>query len=495
MGHFAPHRARRLGAIATAAALCFALAPINGAHAGGLPDEGKCPTFGGRPGDDRAEDATPTRVREGMVLNYSDLVLLRELIPSEVWRHRNVFFFDGMRMEIGGCHRRYPVPHHYSSATEQFSSQASLDENGDLWGYVAGTPFPPETIELNDPDAGARWAWNLEHRNRGAGPHGRFRITDMPSRIGGIQVFTGEFFHLRTSHRADLVDSDFAVPGSEESLFIGGGRFNTPFNARHLAWRQMRPVETERNFEKTDSTFVYVPTMRKVRRAATAWVDGMYTPRYRIGGDHGGGAIPVGSQEGLLPAGSINPTSALSAAITEHIPAGFNDLALRPNAYVWRVLGEREVLAPMNATRSGWPFDEDRNFGAMGLSVGSDRWDVRYAIVIEGSARNRGEAHDLIQIYVDYQTSLPLFIVTRKGRGRIVDIGIPVHRFSGDIVDYPNWPGDRRAQLFDPVAAVFFHVADGGSGWRREAYDMRSVPPENKSLRRMTSTDFLVRGH
>jgi hypothetical protein len=178
------------------------------------------------------------------------------------------------------------------------------------------------------------------------------------------------------------------------------------------------------------------------------------------------------------------------------LPAGFNDFSLRPNAYVWRVLGKREVLAPINATRSGYPYEPDRNFGASGLSVGSDRWEVRYALVIEGAAKTAGLAFDSITIYVDHQTSLPLYLITRRKRGLIVDVGIPVHRFSGDVVDYPNWPrAEQRAQLFDPVAAVYFHAADGGSGWRRESFDVRSIPPPNKSLRKMTTTDTLVRGH
>jgi hypothetical protein len=468
---------------------------LAGRAAAGLPEEGDCPALGGRPGDRLAEDAVPSLIREGMLLTYTDLVMLRDLIPAEVWRNRNVFFFDGMRMEIGPCHRRYPVPSYFAEATAQFSGRANVDDEGNLWGYVAGMPFPPESIAADDPAAGVKWAWNLELRNRGAGPHGHFRITDMPSRMGGTQTYTGDFFQLRTRHRADLPDTEFSYPGSDENIWVGGGSFDEPFEARHLAWRQMRPVEAERRYSHPDNTFVYVPTMRKVRRSATAWVDGMYTPRYRVGGDWGGGSIATGSN-GLVPTGAVSPNSALSAAVTEHLPAGFNDFSLRPNAYVWRVLGKREVLAPINATRSGYPYEPDRNFGASGLSVGSDRWEVRYALVIEGAAKTAGLAFDSITIYVDHQTSLPLYLITRRKRGLIVDVGIPVHRFSGDVVDYPNWPrAEQRAQLFDPVAAVYFHAADGGSGWRRESFDVRSIPPPNKSLRKMTTTDTLVRGH
>ena len=35
--------------------------------------------------------------------------LVDPLLPPEIWRNREQFFHDGMRLEIGPCHRRYPV--------------------------------------------------------------------------------------------------------------------------------------------------------------------------------------------------------------------------------------------------------------------------------------------------------------------------------------------------------------------------------------------------
>ncbi len=48
--------------------------------------------------------------------------------------------------------------------------------------------------------------------------------------------------------------------------------------------------------------------------------------------------------------------------------------------------------------------------------------------------------------------------------------------------------------VFDPVAAVFYYVP-GGAGWRRESYDVRSVPVDPARLRKLTSTDELMKGH
>ncbi len=475
--------------LATLAAACLLALPA-GAD---LPPENRCPALSADPSGPVAADAALRHLQEGFALEYQDLLSLRHLLPGEIWTNRHVFFNPGMKMVLGPCHRRYPVPAFFSEATERYAGKASVDREGNLRGYQAGLPFPPDAIDPDAPDAAVQWAWNLALRYRGAGAVGRFRITDMPGRMGGIQVYEGSFFFLQSRHRADLAEHDYSVPEADGSLFVAGGRFDEPFNARHLAWRQFRPRESLWKYSVPDDTFVYVPTMRKVRRAATTWVDGTYMPRYRVAGDSGGGGIAIGGNEWTGPAGVINPTAAESIHQTENLRRGFTLLALRPNAYVWRMLGEREVIAPLNAHRPGYPISDERNYGRHGLSVASDRWDVRWAVVIEGRARERPSQFDTMLIFVDYQTQQPLYVVTKARRGRILELGIPVHRFSDDVVNYPEWPNGQRASVFDPVAEVFYRVADE-SGWRRESYDVRSTPAEPRKQRRFTSTDSLVRG-
>ena len=275
---------------------------------------------------------------------------------------------------------------------------------------------------------------------------------------------------------------------------MAGGRFSEPFNARHLAWRQIRPVESEERYSVSDRTFVYVPTMRKVRRAATPWVDGMYVPRYRVAGDAGGGGIAVGGNEYSGTQATINPTSAQSVHQTEHLPRGFTTLALRPNAYVWRFHGEREVLAPLNVTRPGYPVERDREFGPHGLSVASDRWDVRWAVVIEGRIRDDNQDYQTLTLYIDYQTQQLLYAITRGSRSRILDVGMPLHRFSGDVMNYPEWPDGSLPDVFDPVGEIFYRVADD-SGWRRESWTIVSTPVNDSLLRRDLSLKNLSKRH
>jgi len=38
-------------------------------------------------------------------------------------------------------------------------------------------------------------------------------------------------------------------------------------------------------------------------------------------------------------------------------------------------------------------------------------------------------------------------------------------------------------------------VATGGSGWRRESYDVRSVPVSDAETQRYISSGYLMRGH
>ena len=54
-------------------------------------------------------------------------------------------------------------------------------------------------------------AWNFQYRYMGAGPVGKFRIFDLPSRIGTPQTYEGDFFYIRTGHRADLATSGYRI--------------------------------------------------------------------------------------------------------------------------------------------------------------------------------------------------------------------------------------------------------------------------------------------
>lgn len=479
--------ARALAAGALGAALASAPARA------GLPAEGDCPTVtGGVVTDEqgRPRDAASVTLKEGMVLGIENLLVLRELLPTEIWSHRDVFFFEGMRMEVGPCHRRYVEPGFLKEATARFAKDVSLDARGNLSGYTAGVPFPPDAIDPEAEDAAQRFAWNLALRFAGGGHRGHFRVVDFSEREGDAQTYEGDAYFLPTRGRADLAATGYAVEGSGDTWWIAGGHFTKPFQVRHLAWRQFRPAKTWTSYEEPDDTFVYVPSMRKSRRASTAWVDGLYFPTYAAAGPEAGGSVAFGGDLGV----SISPTAGRSAAASAHAYKGFEGMMLRPNAYKWRLLGMQDVMAPINGTSSGYPIDPNRNFGPAGLSVASDRWEVRRAAVIEGAIRRDDEGLRTVMFWVDAQTGVPLYRVSRAGRRRILDVQIFVHRFSGDQPGYPEWPGGTPALVFEPVAEVSFDALAGAGGWRRESYDVVSLPFDRDDLPGLTSSAALERG-
>ncbi|HIG70454.1 MAG TPA: DUF1329 domain-containing protein [Myxococcales bacterium] len=480
------HLAHVFGAmLLTSSFICFAHLSASA----GLPDEGDCPEVTLEPeGDGPKVDAVAIAIKPGMVLLKEDLMLLRQLIPKELWRSREVFFHEGMRLVVGPCHRRYAVPDFFREATEKFAGQAKVDNDGNLTQYTAGLPFPQGQIDPNDKKSGAHWAFNVQERYIGAGLRGKFRISDFPNRVGEMQEYDGEFFVLKVSHRADLAAQDYHIPKRQKMELASGGEFHRPFNARHLAWRQFRPKRASERYGEPDDIFTYIPSMRKVRRAAISWVDGLYVPKYSVTGDGGGGQLAYGET------GSISPTAGYSIAASEDMRRGLIGITLRANAYAWRIAGETDVLAPINANGSGYPILKDRNFGTSGLSFANDRWDVRHALILEGSLRVKNLDVAYVKIFVDYQTLQPLYWITRTSRQRLLDIGAFAYKFSDDLTSAPEWPGGVPASAFIPVAAAFYDAGAGAGGWRRESYDIDTTPPSDALQRSMTTSDGLGRG-
>jgi hypothetical protein len=83
-------------------------------------------------------------------------------------------------------------------------------------------------------------------------------------------------------------------------------------------------------------------------------------------------------------------------------------------------------------------------------------------------------------------------VVRRTASGAPREIGVLAHRYSGDVARYPSLPSGEPANVFDPVAAAFLTLPSGG--WRRDAWDVRSLPMEPAALRARVSNDALMRG-
>lgn len=456
-----------------------------------VPPEGSCAPAGGLRGWPPGEDAPPVRFEPGDVVGVDKASLLEDYLPPEIWAQREKLFYEGMRLEIGPCFRDYSPPEFFQEATERFRGEARLTENGGLEGYTAGLPFAPGAIDADDPDGGQKWAWNAAYRYAGAGFRGDFRVVDIAGPDEEAEGYEGEIFKMQLAHRADRPGEGYRVLGPGDRVWAAGGELTLPFDAREYAWRQYRYAKHQVDADFTDEIQVYIPERRRVRRASAANVEGLYMPTFAFGSPASGGVLPFAGGSG----GGGAPIPGGSGTLMER-RSGFEGLELRPLLYRFRVLGLQDVLAPINAANPAYPEDEDRDFGPWGLSFASDRWELRRALVLAGRVQlSRGpedEIERLVQ-YVDVQTLQPLYSVAYGGDGGVVDVGHFVGRWSGDRPDYPQWPDDpeRPVRVIDPAGATFVSVNELG-GWRRESWNVVSVPPEDRRVKEMISIQNLT---
>jgi hypothetical protein len=459
-----------------------------------LPPEGSCAPSDGLRGWPVGEDAPPVSFEPGDKLDAGQLDLLRSYLPPEIWEHRDRFFFEGMQLEVGSCFRDYSPPAFFDAATQEFRGKAKLLPNGGLADYTAGLPFPPDSIDAADASAGLRWAWNAQSRYRAGGFRGRFRISDLIGRVGVAEPIEGEIFITQLAHRADRADAGYRVPDTGERIWVAGGRLFTPFRAREYAWLQYRELAAEQDPELSDDLHMYLPIMRKVRRVPAHGIEGIFMPSFGVGVEVGGSspAVAIG---GVGSLGGID-VGALPDTL-EPKRSGFEGLELRPLLYDYRVLGLQDVLAALNAVNAAYPEDELRSFGPYGLSWASDRWDLRRALILEGSRRQVGEPGDVAmqRLWLDLQTLYPLYYASYDAEGELIDVGYFVGRWSEDRPDYPAWLGDstQRTRVIDPVGSAFANLQLKGS-WRRESWTIISVPVSDKHAKQSLSIRSIQKG-
>ncbi len=441
-------------------------------------------------------DAPPVPFEPGSSFALEQLDVLRNFLPEALWTHRDRFFHEGMRMEIGACFADYGPPEFFDGATQEFAGRAKLGDDGSISDYVAGTPFPPESIAVDDPLAGLKWAWNLELRYQGAGFRGRFRTSDMVGHGGRAEPFVGEIFKTQLAFRADRRKDDFVAPGSRNKHWVAGGQLFAPFDAREYSWRQYRDVEHLTSGRRTDDLHAYLPDYRRVRRVNASGVEGIYMPSFNVGVVKPGVLAGIGGGTDGVGAGGGGAAAGAAAASITTKRSGFEGLEIRPLLYEYSVVGVRDLLTPINATQPAFPEREDREFGAWGLSFASDTWDLRRAVVIEGRFKGEsgGTQVNRLLLYIDAQTHYPIFYESFDARGEVIDVGMFVGRWSETRPDYPPWPDDpkRPVRVIDPVGASFANVSEGG-GWRRESWSVVSTPLSDRKLKRQLSVSNLTR--
>jgi len=418
------------------------------------------------PGLAEPEDATagaPT-FKEGDVVTMDGLESLKPFLPPEVWGVRDFFFYEGMQLEIGPFYRSYAPPPEYQAATEQFRGQARVGPENSLENYTAGQPFPMDEIEcLVDPDAGTKIIWNFDYQWSGSGGASDYYYSYWDRGEELPLFYEGKARAVLLSHRVEkeLLDTRGGdLFRNEQRKQAFGIEVNQPFDARGISLLTYRykTADLPASEAKNDDTWVYVPSLRRVRRISTAQrTDAISGTDFTFD--------DLRSFSGIIP------------------------------QYEWECLGEMDLIAPMNSKIRAYPYNRDHNFGPYGLSYADDNWEVRKAVKLRFVPRNQDHPYHHKDIYVDKETLTPMYSAAYDRKGELWKIIWHNHRFSEDDPEwYPGWDGVPKPSDLRVVSDIIVNVQTG-TGNRIDFWDATGTPLKSQGrIRRYIDVGRLTKG-
>jgi len=414
-----------------------------------------------------AEDAgvLSPAFKEGDVITFDQVEKLRPFLPEEFWDNRDFFFYEGMQLEIGPTQFDYSPNDHVKAATEKFRGQPKIGPENSLDNWIAGFPFPQETIDCKgDPQAGVKIMWDFVAL-RGDG-HASFFYSywDRGEQLPLYYEGTGETVAL--AHRVEpeyLDKNDGDIFRGEKRKFAFGVDVTAPFDARGIQLLSYRYKSSDKppKDARNDDTWVYVPTLRRVRRISTA-----------------------------------QRTDAISGTdFTFDDLRSFNGIIPQ---YEWTCLGERKIIAPMNTKVKGYPYEKDHNFGPYGLSYADDRWELRDAWVVRMKPRNDDHPYHHKDIFIDKETLAPLYSFAYDQKEELWKIIWHAKRWSEDTrltgEWFPGWDAIPEPRTLAVISDTIVNVQTG-TGNRIEFWDAHGTPlPSKGKIRRYIDVGRLTKG-
>ena len=410
------------------------------------------------------EPAGGPAFREGDVIPFDQIERLRPYLPPEFWANRDFFFYEGMRLEIGAFHADYSPAPAYVAATRRYQGQARLGPEGSLENYTAGQPFPMEAIDCRaDPQAGVKIMWNFDYQWEGDGRNTHFLYSywDRGERLPLFYEGTSRIIQL--SHRVEpqfLEKQQGDVFRNERRKSAFGIEVSAPFDSRGTTVLTYRYKSSDgpHAAAKNDDTWVYVPTLRRVRRISTAQrTDAVSGTDFTFD--------DLRSFSGIVP------------------------------QYEWSCLGQMDVVAPMDSRARAYPYSRDHNFGPYGLSFADDRWQLRKAVKVRMKPTNADHPYSFKDIYIDQQTLIPLYSFAYDQKQELWKIIWHNTRWStAEEGYYPGWEGIPEPRDLKTVSDIIVNVQTG-TGNRIEFWDSHGTPLATAGkVRRSVDVGRLTKG-
>ena len=404
--------------------------------------------------------------QEGDIITMDRIEKLEPFLPPEFWDNRDFFFYEGMQLEIRPT-TDYSAAREYKAATQRFRGQPRVGPDGSLENYTAGLPFPRDSIDCrNDPQAGVKWMWNFDYQWQGDGAQANFFYSYWDRGEQLPLYYQGTAKTVQLAHR---VEPEY-LDGNGGDIFRGekrklafGVQVDAPFDARGIMLLNYRykSADGPRSEAKNDDTWVYVPTLRRVRRISTAQrTDAVSGTDFTLD--------DLRSFAGIIP------------------------------QYHWQCLGEMKLIAPMNTKVKAYPYEEEHNFGPYGLSFADDRWELRDVVKIRFTPKNDDHPYHHKDIYIDKQTLTALYSFAYDRKGELWKIIWHNKRWSEDESLtgewYEGWKGIPEPRDLRYVSDIIVNVQTG-TGNRIEFWDSHGEPLKSKGkIRRYIDVGRLTRG-
>ena len=304
--------------------------------------------------------------KPGDKFNASNVAQIKDLIsPGVQWCVEH-----GMPITVVET-KSIELPKAYKEATEKYSGQVKLSDDGRiLSGYVAGMPFPK--IDPNDPLVANKIMWNYDRKSLTTDDVDLRNFDADTGTIYGGEKEMGVERHFLLDHLRGLnfdgrlyVDPKPKFEPNPEGVQAKSGLYPIlePFDLKGVGTLSFRYLD----IDKQDDTWLYLPTLRRVRRLSSAQrSDALF-----------GQDTDVDSYYGY--AGS---------------PAWMD----------WKFLGEREMLGVMHA--QNYPV----KWAAGGANFAfDDVWEKRKVYVVEGTPRLAQYAYSKRLIFIDKETYAVLY--------------------------------------------------------------------------------------
>jgi len=408
--------------------------------------------------------AAPAQFQEGDILTLQQVEKLRPFLPEEFWDNRDFFFYEGMQLEIGPTMRDYSPSEPFRATTEKYRGKARVGPDGSLENYAAGRPFPVEEIDCkSDPLAGAKIMWDFVSVAGDGQAHFFYSYWDRGEQLSLYYEGTGQSVKLAHRFEPKYEPQDGDLLPNEKRKGAFGVAVDAPFDARGIQILSYRYKSSDkpRSQARNDDTWVYVPTLRRVRRISTAQrTDAISGTDFTFD--------DLRSFDGIVP------------------------------QYEWQCLAERRMIAPMNTKVKAYPYEEEHNFGPYGLSFASDRWELRDAWLVRMTPKNDDHPYHHKDIWIDQQTLAPLYSFAYDQKQELWKIIWHNKRWSEDEELtgewFPGWEEVPEPRALAVICDIIVNVQTG-TGNRIEFWDAHGTPlPSKGKVRYFIDVGRLNRG-